>query len=189
MNTLTAKEVVAGSLGYCYLKVNGSRYEWANVIKIEATMEKQKASIPVLGKSGKLHKTTGWEGTGTMTLHYNTSVLRKLAQTYKLSGADTYFTIELTVNDPSTTVGSETIFLKDCNFDSLLIANVDAEADYLQEDVDFTFDDFEFKSWFSDPRCSEGFGTALTEAGLAINKGLSIAGTVGNIASSVNNLF
>ena len=36
----------------------------------------------------------------------------------------------------------------DCNFDSIVLAKFDADADYLDEDVDFTFDDFEMPEKF-----------------------------------------
>lgn len=84
-----------------------------------------------------------------MTLHYNTSILRELAYRYKETGEDVYFDMQCTNEDPTSSVGRQTVTFKDCNFDSLVLAQFDADADYLEEDVDFTFEDFEMPETFT----------------------------------------
>lgn len=171
MALMSAKDAVSGGLGTCVVKINNRQYEFAHLIKIEATCEKSKTEVPILGKTGRGHKSTGWEGTGSMTLHYNTSIFRRFMQEFKNTGHDLYFDITVSLNDPTTSVGSERVILKDCNIDSLMVANLDVEADYLTEDVDFTFDDFAYEQTFLDPK-GEGGGIAhqLSEAGLVASK-------------------
>jgi hypothetical protein len=36
----------------------------------------------------------------------------------------------------------------DCNFDSLILAKFDADGEYLDEDMDFTFEDFKMPESF-----------------------------------------
>ena len=60
-----------------------------------------------------------------------------------------YFDIQLTNEDPTSSVGRQTVILKDCNFDSVLLAKADADAEYLDESMDFTFEDFEIPEKFS----------------------------------------
>ena len=43
-------------------------------INLEAKFEKNKTEVPILGKTGKGNKATGWKGTGSATFHYNTSI-------------------------------------------------------------------------------------------------------------------
>ena len=50
----------------------------------------------------------------------------------------------------------QTVILKDCNIDSALLAKFDADAEYLDEDMDFTFEDFKMPEAFKD---LEGFLT------------------------------
>ena len=145
---MSAKDAVYGSAAACYVTINGTRYNFAHCIKLEAKAEKTKTEVPILGSMSKGNKATGIKYTGSMTMHYNTSIMRELMERYALEGIDTYFDIQVTTEDKSTTIGRQTTTLKDCNFDSLIIAKFDADAgDYLDEDVDFTFE-----SWTLDEK-------------------------------------
>lgn len=104
--------------------------------------------MPILGKTGKGNKSTGWKGSGSMTCHFNQSVMRQLLEKYKNNGVDTYFTMQVTNEDPTSAVGRQTVVFKDCNIDGGILAKFDADADYLDEDFDFTFDDFELQESF-----------------------------------------
>lgn len=148
-NTMASKDAISGSLGECFVTISGNRYNLMQVINIEAKIDKTKSKVPILGKSGKGNKSTGWEGTGTMTLHFNTSLFRELLYTFKESGEDIYFDIQVTNEDPSSSVGSQTVVLIDCNLDGGILAKLDADAEYLDEEVSFTFDDFEIPQSFT----------------------------------------
>lgn len=148
-NIMSAKDTVSASLAECFATISGKRYNIMQLINIEATFEKNKTEVPIMGKTGKGNKATGWKGTGSATLHYNTSIFRELAYKYKQTGEDVYFDIQLTNEDPTSSVGRQTVILKDCNFDSLILAKADADADYLDEDMDFTFEDFEIPELFN----------------------------------------
>lgn len=111
-------------------------------------MEKTKSEVPILGKTGKGNKTTGWKGSGSATFHYNTSIFRQLLYRYKETGEDVYFDIQVTNEDPTSSVGRQTIILKDCNVDGGILAKFDADAEYLDEDLDFTFEDWEIPETF-----------------------------------------
>ena len=147
--TMKAKDSISASMAELYATIEGNRYNFAQAITFEANFEKSKTEVPVLGRTGKGNKATGWTGSGSMTLHYNTSVMRELAYRYKETGEDVYFDMQCTNEDPTSSVGRQTVTLIDCNFDSLVLAKFDADADYLDEDVDFTFDDFEIPEKFN----------------------------------------
>lgn len=146
--TMKAKDAVSGSMAELYVTIKGNRYNLAQAIKFEANFEKNKTEVPILGRTGKGNKSTGWAGSGSVTLHYNTSIFRELAYLYKETGEDIYFDMQCTNEDPTSSVGRQTITFIDCNFDSLVLAMFDADADYLEEDIDFTFDDFEMPEKF-----------------------------------------
>lgn len=146
---MKASDVIKGSLAQCWVTIDGNRYNFAHAISLEATMEKNKTVVPVLGKTGKHNIPSGWEGSGTMTLHYNSSVMREILYTYKETGVETYFEIMVVNEAPGSSVGNQTVILKDCTLDGGVLAKFDADADYLDEDVDFTFDDFEIPQKFT----------------------------------------
>lgn len=68
---------------------------------------------------------------------------------YKDTGEDVYFDIQVTNEDPTSSVGRQTVILKDCNIDGGILAKFDADAEYLDEDMDFTFEDFEMPEAFT----------------------------------------
>lgn len=146
---MNAKDTVSASLAECFVTIEGSRYNFMQAINLEAKMEKNKTEVPILGKTGKGNKATGWKGTGKATFHYNTSIFRELLKRYKDTGEDVYFDIQVANEDPTSTVGRQTIVLKDCNIDGGLLAKFDADAEYLDEDMDFTFEDFDMPEKFS----------------------------------------
>ena len=82
-------------------------------------------------------------------MYYNTSLFREMLYKYKETGTDVYFDIQCTNEDPTSSVGRQTVILKDCNLDGGILAKFDADAEYLDEDFDFTFDDFEIPEKFT----------------------------------------
>jgi len=149
MNTMKAKDAVSASLAECFVTIDGNRYNFMQAIDLEATFEKQKTEVPILGKTGRGNKSTGWKGTGSATFHYNTSIFRELLYRYKETGEDIYFDIQVTNEDPTSSVGRQTVILKDCNIDGGILTKFDADADYLDETLDFTFEDFEIPEKFN----------------------------------------
>lgn len=147
--TMHAKDTVSASLAECFVTIDGNRYNFMQAINLEAKFEKNKTEVPILGKTGKGNKATGWKGTGSCTFHYNTSIFRELFMRFKETGEDVYFDIQVTNEDPTSSVGRQTIILKDCNLDGGILVKFDADAEYLDEDMDFTFEDVEMPEKFN----------------------------------------
>lgn len=146
---MEARDAISGSLAECFITIEGNRYNFMQALNLEATMDKTKVEVPILGKTGKGHKSTGWNGSGSATFHYNTSIFRELLHRYAKTGQDFYFDIQVTNEDPTSTIGRQTVILKGVNIDGGLLTKFDADADYLEEDFDFTFEDFEIPEKFS----------------------------------------
>ena len=69
---------------------------------------------------------------------------------YKDTGKDTYFEIQISNEDSTSAAGRQTIVLMDCNIDGGILAKFDADGEYLDEDMDFTFEDFKMPEKFKD---------------------------------------
>ena len=150
IGTMLAKDVINARLAIAYVTVNGERFRLFQAKKLEAKAEKTKTEVDILGRVSKGNKATGMKYSGSMTIFKNTSRFTKMMKEYKDSGADIYFDMQITVNDPSSDAGEETVILKDCNLDSLSIAVFDASGEWLEQDVDFTFEDFELPTAHKD---------------------------------------
>lgn len=147
--TMSAKDTVSAKLAECFVTIGSNRYNFMQAINIEAKFERTKTEVPILGKTGSGNKSTGWKGTGSATFHYNTSIFRDMMLKYKETGEDVYFEIQITNEDPTSAVGKQTIVLIDCNIDGGILAKFDADGEYLDEDMDFTFEDFKMPNRFS----------------------------------------
>lgn len=147
---MKAKDSVSARLATCTIKLSGKRYNFAQAINLEAEVEKTKADVPILGQTGYGHKAAGWSGTGSATFHFNTSIFRKAMETYKNTGEDFYFDIEVTNEDPTSDAGAQTVILEDCNIDNLKLAAFDADGEYLEDSFDFTFENFRVPEEFDD---------------------------------------
>lgn len=149
---LRAGDTLSGQEGKATIKMpDGTVQDLFYIKTLEATFEKTKAEVRTLGKRGVQHKATGWSGSGSMTIFYVTSLFRELAYKYAHEGVDTYFTITVTNEDPGSTAGTQIVSLFNCNVDSTVLAKLDVEADSLEEDLDFTFDDFTITDKFGTP--------------------------------------
>ena len=147
---MKGKDAISASLAECFVTIGTRRYNFMQAINLEATFTKNKTQVPILGKTGKGNKSSGWEGSGSATFHFNTSVFRQMMQQYKDTGEDIYFDIQISNEDPTSAAGRQTIVLIDCNIDSGILAKFDADGEYLDEDMDFTFEDFKMPETFTD---------------------------------------
>lgn len=146
--TMEAKDVLSGAQGECYVTINGERYNFMQAYKLEAKVEKQKVEIAILGRTSRGNKSVGTKGTGTATFRYNTSIFRELMYRYQNTGEDLYFDIQITNEDAASAAGRQTVILRDCNLNSVIVAKFDADSQVLDEDMDFTFERFELPEKF-----------------------------------------
>jgi core tail protein len=148
--TLNSGDTISGREGRAYVKINGNNEELFMAKTIEATVEKAKSEIKAIGRRMTGHKTTGMNGTGSMTLYYLTPLFRSYLKQYKDSGVDLYFDMVIENEDPTSAAGKQTTLLLNCNLDSILLAKLDGDSDDpLEEDADFTFDDFDILTPFN----------------------------------------
>lgn len=146
---MNASDALSAKMAECYVTIGNNRYNFMQAINLEANFEKTKTEVPILGNTGSGNKSTGWKGSGSATFHYNTSIFRELMQRYKDTGEDIYFEIQVTNEDPTSKAGRQTVVFIGCNIDGGTLAKFDADGEYLEEDMDFTFEDFKMPEKFS----------------------------------------
>ncbi|WP_409968726.1 phage tail tube protein [Bengtsoniella intestinalis] len=150
MNVLHAKDTISGKEGVAYAKIDGNNEELFFAKAITASVKKTKSQVTAIGKRMVGHKTSGGEGTGSMTLYLLTPLFRQLLSDWKSSGADTYFDLVIENDDPSSNAGKQVVQLIDVNLDETLLAYLDGDSDDpLEEEVKFTFEDFEILTAFT----------------------------------------
>ena len=149
-STMNPADVVAGSQASAYITMaDGNRYCFMQLINFESNMEINISEVPILGKTGKGSKPTGWTGTWSGTAHYNQSVFRKMWLEFKKTGKLPTFDIQVTNEDPTASVGRQTIIFKGCLSKGGILAKFDADAETLDEDIEGTFDDWDMPEQFT----------------------------------------
>lgn len=150
MKTLNAPDTVSGKEGRAYAKIDGNNEDLFFAKTIESTVEKSKSEVKAIGKRMTGHKTTGGNGTGSMTLYYMTPLFRQMIKQWKETGQDIYFDMVIENDDQESSAGKQSVLLIDCNLDSVVLGKLDGDSDDpLDEDVDFTFEDFDILTPFT----------------------------------------
>jgi hypothetical protein len=146
---MKGRDALSAKLAECFITVKGRRYNFMQMINFEATFEKTKTTVPILGKTGQANKANGWQGSFSATAHYNQSVFRQIMLDYKDTGEDAYFEIQVTNEDPTSVAGRQTVVFIDCNLDGGVLAKFDADGEYLDESIEGTFEDFKMPESFN----------------------------------------
>lgn len=155
MKILKASDIPAGAEAIAYIEIGGRVEEFFYCKNIEASADINKADVKVMGRRNTQKKPAGWDGTGSMTIYYITTLFRKMALKYAKEGILPNFKLVITNEDKGTSIGKQTTVLYDCLIDSVNLAKFDVEADALDEDMDFTFSDFDILDSFGNPIYSE----------------------------------
>ena len=149
MAFLLAGDAISGKEGSVYANIGGRVIECAEIVSLSATVTKTKVEFRALGFSGTQHKATGHSGAGTATIYYVTSVWNAMMLEYMRTRRDSYFDIVVTNDDPGSSIGIQRIKLGMCNLDSLEIARIDVNADFLTSTFPFTFSTAELLDSFA----------------------------------------
>lgn len=147
------KNAISGKQARAFAIIDNNQEELFYAKSLEASIEKNKVDVPVVGRTNTPQRSSGWNGTGTLTIYYLTTMFRRLMVNYIKTGRDFYFDLQVVNDDPSSNAGKQTILLKNCNLDSVIIARFDATSDdMLEEELPFTFSDVEILDSFNTPQ-------------------------------------
>ena len=147
-NNMRPNEVLAGKSGDVYALLNGTRYHLMHVTEIEATIEYEKGDVPMLGRRMTGHKINGANGSYKGKGYYRFSEFRLAAEEYANGGAAPVYEIEIVNEEKGVGAGRQRVVLKDCMPDSDILAKADASSEFLEEDIEGTFDAFSIEEAF-----------------------------------------
>lgn len=143
-------DAISGKMAKAYATINGQVEELFYAKSLESTIEKNKVDVPILGKTNTPQRSSGWSGSGTLTVYYVTSKFRQLMRDYVKTGQDFWFDLQVVNEQPGSGTGKQTTVLKDCNLDSISAAQFDATSDdMLEEELAFTFSDYDILDEFN----------------------------------------
>lgn len=150
MPFLLEHDALNGKQGSAFMTLNGQNIEMFNMKKFQSDAEFQETDFKVVGTTLVQKKTTGVSLTGTMTIYYGTPHFLRLLQEYLKTGRLPYFTLQITNDDPATSVGTQTVVLYNVKLQKLPVAQLDADADFLEMEVGFSYTNIEVLNYFND---------------------------------------
>lgn len=149
---MRARDAISGIEGTLYATIDGEVIPIAECKSFSAKITKNKSEFKALGYRGVQHKATGWSGSGEMTLYFATSRFAQMMIDYAKTGKDEYFMLQATNEDPTSTIGRQTVTIKEVNLNEADIAKLDTESEYLQQTLGFTFSDVDMPDKFTKPK-------------------------------------
>ncbi len=150
MSFLLERDALNGKSGSGFMTIDGENVEMFGLKKFQSDAEFQESDFKVVGTTLVQKKTTGVSLTGTMTIYYGTPYFLRMLQTYLKTGRLPYFTIQITNDDPSVSVGTQTVVLYNVKLQKLPVAQLDADAEFLEMEVGFSFTNIEVLEYFAD---------------------------------------
>lgn len=143
MSYLLERDGLSGKSGKAFATIEGRNVVLFGLKKFEATEEYQKSDFPVVGTKSIQQKITGVKHSGSMTVYYGTPEFVKIAHDFQKTGIMPEITLQVTNHDEATTVGSQTIAYYDVVLDKIPLSTLDDSADFLEEEIPFTYGSFE----------------------------------------------
>lgn len=150
MAFLLERDALNGKSGSGFMTIDGENIEMFGLKKFQSDAEFQEADFKVVGTTLVQKKTTGVNLTGSMTIYYGTPHFIRMLQTYLKTGRLPYFTIQITNDDPSVSVGTQTVVFYNVKLQKVPVAQLDADADFLEMEVSFSYTNIEVLDYFAD---------------------------------------
>lgn len=146
---LNGRDTISTKDAKVYITINGQVHPLIECNKFSAKLEKNKEDVQTLGSRWKHKKVTSVEGTGTLGGYLISSNWTKYALPYAQGGKDLYFEVTVTINDPTSSAGTQTLHFGEVNLDDVPLADFEADDGVMEWESDFTFEQINLVTAFS----------------------------------------
>lgn len=149
---MPANDAPSAKLATCFVTINSRRYAMLMAKDFEANMNIETKEVPTLGRTVKGVKPTGATIKFKMTVHKCTEIFDEVVETYKNTGLMPTFDIQVTNEDPATSVGKSTKVYTDCTLDGdVLLSMFDADGEFIEQSIEGYAQDFSRPEKYTNP--------------------------------------
>ena len=140
MSYLLAKDTVNGAEGKIFVTIDGKNMEVACMRNITTNAEIQSNDMRVIGTRTIQNKNNGAKLTGTGNIYYGTNLFTDMVLQYIQTGVMPEFDIQITNNDPATSIGTQSMAYYGCTLTGTIPLSIlnDEEA-MLNYDFNFAY--------------------------------------------------
>ena len=140
MSYLLAKDTVNGAEGKIFVTSNGKNIEVACMRNITTNAEIQSSDMRVIGTRTIQNKNNGAKLTGTGNIYYGTNLFTDMVLQYINTGTMPEFDIQITNQDPATSVGSQVMAYYGCTLTGTIPMSIlNSEEAMLNYDFNFAY--------------------------------------------------
>lgn len=152
MSYLLARDTVNGAEGKVFITVDGRNIEIAGMRNITTNAEIQSNDMRVIGTRKIQNKNNGAKQTGTGNIYYGSNIFSDMVLQYINTGVMPEFDIQITNDDPGTSIGQQTMAYYGCTLTGTIPLSIlnDEEA-MLNFDFNFAWSRVARLNAFSDP--------------------------------------
>ncbi len=152
MAYLLAKDTVNGAEGKVFVTINNQNIEVACMRNITTNAEIQSNDMRVIGTRTIQNKNNGAKLTGTGNIYYGTNLWTDMVLQYIQTGVMPEFDLQITNNDPTTSIGSQVMAYYGCTLTGTIPLSIlnDEEA-MLNYDFNFAYTRVARLQAFTDP--------------------------------------
>ena len=155
MAYLLAKDTVNGAEGKIFVTKDGRNVEVIGMRNIKPGADIQSNDMRVIGTRKIQDKPNGAKLTATGNVYYGSNVSnmwRDMVLKYIKTGVMDEFNLQITNQDPTTTIGSQIMAYYGCHLTGTIPLSVlDSEEAMLNYDFNFVYTDVEMLQGFTDP--------------------------------------
>lgn len=152
MAYLLAKDTVNGAEGKIFVTTGGKNIEVACMRNITTNAEMQNSDMRVIGTRKIQDKPNGVKTTGTGNIYYGTNLWTDMVLQYINTGVMPEFDIQITNQDPTTTLGSQIMAYYGCHLTGTIpISIMNSEEAMLNYDFNFAWTNVARLQSFNDP--------------------------------------
>lgn len=140
MSFLLARDTLNGAEGKIIITVDGRNIDIAGMKNITTNAEIQSNDMRVVGTRTIQNKNNGVKQTGKGNIYYGSNIFTDMVLQYIQTGVMPEFDIQITNNDPTTTIGSQIMAYYGCTLTGTIpLSILDDEEAMLNYDFEFAF--------------------------------------------------
>ena len=152
MSYLLAKDTVNGAEGSVVITRDGRNYVVAGMRNIRPTGNIQSQDMRVIGTRVIQDKPNGVKQTGTGNIYYGCDLFRDMVLNYINTGVMEEFDIQITNNDPTTSLGSQVMAYYGCHLTGEIpLSILDSEEAMMNYDFNWSYTRVQKLQSFNEP--------------------------------------
>ena len=152
MAYMPANDAPSAKLAMAYVTIDGNRYALLMAKNFEGKMNVETKEVPTLGRTVKGVKAVGASIKFSMTVYKVTEIFDELVERYKNTGLLPTFDLQVSNEDPATTIGRSSKIYTDCVIDGdVLLSMFDADGDFVEQTIEGYAQDFTRPEKYSNP--------------------------------------